>query len=77
MENQHRLISGYKDFGEEKIAIINAIKDKEKEVALLYKDLEAFPDVEQHYLHNARKDLQGGFMWLVRAVAKPVDPFVQ
>ena len=75
LDNQHKQISGYRDFQQNTIDTINRIKAKEKELAELYKEVEAFPDTDQRSLHLARNNLQTGFMWFVRSVAKPLDVF--
>ena len=75
LDNQHQKISGYRDFTQGTVDLINRIKAKEKELADLYKEVEASPDIDQRSLHLARNNLQTGFMWFVRSVAKPADVF--
>lgn len=76
MENQHRRISGYRDLTEREVALMNTIKGLGREVAELWLQVrDDVPDVDGHALDVARDRLQDGFMWFVRAVARPEDPF--
>jgi hypothetical protein len=71
MENQHRLIAGYRDLSEGEIALINEIKSNGNELGALLDLLEANPGIDKRWLAIARTDLQRGMMSLIRAIAKP------
>ena len=84
MANQHKKITGYRDLSQEEIDLINRIKEKSNETGELVSELEALrakntnpdnpstEDIESYRcLSIAKKELQTGFMWFVRAVALP------
>ena len=75
MENQHKKIKGYRDLSQQEIEGMNHIKELEKVSAELFKIISALEEVDKRSLALARAQLQGGFMWFVRAIAKPADPF--
>lgn len=75
MDNQHRKISGYRELSQEEVDAMNAIKELEREMGALYKSISTVEGVDQRHLALARTNLQQGFMWFVRAIAKPADPF--
>lgn len=75
VENQHRRISGYRDLTEREVALMNTIKRVAREAAELWLTVRDEPDVDARALNLARTQLQDGFMWFVRAVARPEDPF--
>ena len=55
---------------------MNLIKSVQREVAELWLQVrDDVPDVDGRALSIARTQLQDGFMWFVRAVARPEDPF--
>jgi hypothetical protein len=70
MENQHRLIKGYRDLTQEEIALINECKAAGEKVRELTDKLRA-ADLDQHWISIGVTDLQKGFMALVRGIAKP------
>lgn len=71
MDNQHRQISGYRDLTQEEIDLINSIKESGAVTGDLVAASERIEGVDQRALSIARTHLQTGFMWLVRAVARP------
>jgi hypothetical protein len=76
VENQHRRIDGYRDLTEREVALMNTIKGLAREVAELWRQVrDDVPDADPRALEVARTQLQDGFMWFVRAVARPDDPF--
>ena len=84
MDNQHKKITGYRDLSQAEIDLMNKIKAKAKELKVLIDEADTtlfelkdpainqdgLDDV-QRYLELARTNLQQGFMWFVRAVARP------
>jgi hypothetical protein len=84
MDNQHKLISGYRDLSAEEIALMNEIKEHAEHTRALVTRVQHFineqpdPEVPHSQVTNpfrwtslAQTDLQVGFMKLVRAVAQP------
>lgn len=75
VDNQHKKITGYRDLTADEIALMNKIKEIGKGAAMLYHEVMSLPDTDKRCADIARTRLQDGFMWLVRAVARPDDPF--
>lgn len=85
MENQHALIKGCRDLTAEEIALINEAKELAERVNDLIDkvdrlattplaDGDAPPRLVTHpgrAVSIARTELQTGFMWLIRAIARP------
>lgn len=71
MDNQHKLIKGYRDLTAVDIDLINRLKEKEAELLAF---LNSTHDPHTHNprsLALARTNVQQGFMWAIRAVARP------
>jgi len=64
-------ITGYRELSPEEIALINSAKAEGEIVGKFIATLATLPDVDQRWLAIAKTDLQKGFMFLVRAIAKP------
>ena len=75
VENQHDKITGYRDFDQDTIDVINAIKDVEAVVANFWSQLRASDKVDQRELALARTHIEQGFMHFVKSVAKPDTPW--
>lgn len=87
MDNQHKLISGYRDLDQKDIDMINQIKIHEVKTLALIKEVENYlgersivsPEIKKfqtdagcfRWLALARTNLEQGFMCFVRAVAQP------
>lgn len=77
MDNQHRLIKGYKELTPEQIELMNTIKNQGQALAALIRMVEReclkSPDNKEQmrWIEIARTDLQTGLMALARAVANP------
>lgn len=71
MENQHRKIATYRELHQAEIDNINAVKALENAVGELVTSLEATLGTDLRPLAVARVHLQIGFMFLVRAIARP------
>lgn len=73
MENQHRLIKGYRELNEEEIKAMNFAKELEAKVIEFVdrgiRERAVTPD--PRWLAIAKTDLQKGFMSLGRAIARP------
>lgn len=71
MDNQHKLIKGYRDLSEGEIKAMNAIKSEAERIGLLVEELEHNPDLDRRWVAIAKTSLQQGFMAAVRSVAQP------
>ena len=71
MDNQHKLIKGYRDLTEEEIALMNVIKEQGERLEVLIATLQDYGTVDQRWVAIGNTDLQKGIMALVRAVARP------
>ena len=78
MENQHKLIKGYRDLSAEEIALMNEAKELAEKVSELVCRVAHLPCGEPvttstdpgRAIEIARTDLQTGFMWLIRSIAR-------
>jgi hypothetical protein len=71
MDNQHRLIEGYRDLTEKEIVLINAIKLKALELEKMIQSVKDHPGSDGRWLAIGQTHLQQGVMAVIRAVAKP------
>lgn len=71
MDNQHKLIKGYRDLSEGEIKTMNAVKSEAERIGLLVEELEANTDLDARWVTIAKDHLQQGFMAAVRSIAKP------
>lgn len=74
VDNQHRKIAGYRDFDQATVDQINTVKTVENEIALLARHIQEAGG-SQHDIDAAKLHLRQGFMLLIRAIAKPNDPW--
>lgn len=70
MDNQHRMIRGYRDLSAEEIAAMNAVKAKGEELAILLSEA-ARAGADSRWLDIATTQMQQGLMALTRAIAQP------
>lgn len=75
MKDQHKMIKGYRDLSQSEIDGMNSIKALELDTGELFKQVSQIDGVDQRALALAKTNLQQGFMWFVRSIAKPADPF--
>ena len=73
MDNQHKLIKGYRDLSEGEIKAMNAIKEEAARIGILIEELSDNPTLDQRWVAIAKTDLQKGFMAATRAVAQPTS----
>jgi hypothetical protein len=73
LENQHKKIIGYRDLTAEEIEAMNKIKGLGTIVGKLIEELEYLPEVDKRWLAIAKTDLQKGFMFATRAIARPTS----
>jgi hypothetical protein len=71
MDNQHRQISGYRELGPFEIDLMNDVKEHERILTDLFDKLKDDARINPRSLALAKTNLQTGFMWLVRAIARP------
>lgn len=69
MENQYRLIKGYRELTQHDIQAMNHAKEAEENLLRWMQEELTFAD--PRWLAIARTDLQKGFMALGRAIARP------
>lgn len=73
MDNQHKLIAGYRDLSEGEIAKMNAVKLLGVEIGRMIEDMRAMPDLDQRWVSIAQTNFQTGLMAAVRAIAQPTS----
>lgn len=71
MDNQHRLIKGYRELNQEEINNMNLLKNLEQEVLLTLNNIVRSQRVEGRWMSIARTHIEQGFMAAGRAVARP------
>lgn len=75
MDNQHKLVKGYRDLSQSEIDAMNSIKLAEQDIGQLFQQVKALPGVDQRSLFIAKTQLQQAFSWFVRSVAPPLDVY--
>lgn len=70
MDNQHKLIKGYKELSQAKIDLMNEVKAMGRAIDDLLVKL-AFEDIDERWLSIGRTDLQKGLMAVTRSIAQP------
>jgi hypothetical protein len=73
MENQHRLITGYRELSQEEIDLMNDIKQVGQTLGALTQRLLDTDSTDKRWVSIGRTDCQTGVMALVRSVAKPTS----
>jgi hypothetical protein len=73
MENQHRLIKGYRELSQEEIDLMNDIKQVGQTLETLSQRLLDTDSTDRRWVSIGRTDCQTGIMALVRSVAKPTS----
>lgn len=71
MDNQHKLIKGYRDLLPSEIELMNEIKAQAVILGNLVEKLATTEGLDQRWVNIGKTDLQTGTMALVRAVAQP------
>lgn len=71
MENQHKQIKGYRDLSQQEIDLMNEGKELAEKCRLYLEKLNNTEGVDGRSLSLGRTNLQQGFMWTVRSIAKP------
>ena len=78
MDNQHRQIAGYRELSLEEVATMNTLKEWEEQLKVpLYEAelrIKAEDDLEaMRWVALARTHLETGFMFAIKAVARPTN----
>lgn len=68
-------IRGYRELPGDQVSAINQIKDAQWEFADLWKSVRDRDGVDMRWVAIARTHFEEGFSALVRAIARPQDPF--
>jgi hypothetical protein len=71
MDNQHRLIAGYRDLTTLEIEQMNAVKTAGHLMGDMIAKMRTLPDADQRWISIAETHLQQGIMAAVRAIARP------
>jgi hypothetical protein len=72
MDNQHRLIKGYKELDQAQIDLMNRVKEMGVTLGELVETLRAGGEFhDQRWVSIGATDLQTGLMALTRSIAKP------
>jgi hypothetical protein len=73
LDNQHKLIKGYRDLSHDEITLINEIKAHGEQLGILCDRLAGilYPACDQRWVAIGKTELQHGISSLVRAVAQP------
>lgn len=64
-------ITGYRELTENEIKAINDIKGASNFIGSIITEMESDEMVDKRWLAIAKTDLQKGFMFLTRSIAKP------
>lgn len=77
MDNQHKMILGYRDLSQEEINDINRIKQAEIALGELWKLIcsDDHYAVDMRCMNIAKTHFEEGFSAFVRAIAKPESRF--
>ena len=71
MDNLHKKISGYRDLSQREIDLMNEAKHIAEQVGELCKRIKYEDGIDQGWANEGQKDLQKGFMSLIRSIARP------
>lgn len=71
MDNQHKLIKGYRDLTQEEIDLMNLAKAHAETLGKFVEHMDSVAGIDKRWLAVAKTDLQKGFMALVRSIAQP------
>lgn len=69
-ENQEQ-VKGYSKLTKHQIMVMNVIKEKEQEILSILEGMKYNENYNQRSLALAISNIQTGFMWAVRSVARP------
>lgn len=75
MDNQHKLIKGYRDLSQTELDAMNSIKLAEQDIGQLWQQVSKIEGVDHRHLNIAKTQLEEAFSRFVRAVAQPLDVY--
>lgn len=71
MDNQHKKIKGYRDLSQEEIDLMNEGKELAEKCREFVEKLQANEETDKRCVALGKTNLQQGFMWAIRGIAKP------
>lgn len=71
MDNQHKKITGYRDLSQEEIDLMNEGKRLAQMCGCFIEKLMATENTDKRNVALGKTNLQQGFMWAIRGIAKP------
>ena len=71
MENQHKHIKGYRDLTQAEIDMMNEGKELAEQVGAWIDKLQTDDTLDHRSVALGKTNLQQGFMWAIRGIAKP------
>lgn len=71
MKDQHTKIKGYRDLSQVEIDLMNEGKELAEQCRLFIEKLEENSDTDKRNVELGKTNLQQGFMWAIRSVARP------
>lgn len=71
MDNQHKKITGYRDLSQEEIDLMNEGKQLATQCGDFVAKLHANVSTDKRSVALGKTNLQQGFMWAIRGIAKP------
>ena len=71
MDNQHQKITGYRDLDQEEIDLMNEGKALAEQCKAFISKLEENSNTDKRNVSLGKTNLQQGFMWLTRSIARP------
>ena len=71
MDNQHKLIKGYRDLSQSEIDLMNKAKALAEQVGDLVAEIKSIDSTDARWVSIGVTDLQRGFMSLIRGIAQP------
>ncbi len=71
MDNQHRIIKGYRELSQQEIDLMNEGKALAEQVWAFIEKLKNEGSTDKRWVSIGQTDLQKGFMAAIRAIAQP------
>jgi len=71
MKDQHEKITGYRDLSQEEIDLMNEGKALAEQCGAFIDKLRDTETTDKRAVSLGKTNLQQGFMWAIRSVAKP------
>lgn len=71
MKDQHTKIKGYRDLSQVEIDLMNEGKELAEQCRIFIEKLEDNPATDKRNVELGKTNLQQGFMWAIRSVARP------